>query len=96
MEILYSFRLCLSALLIIFSIICDAQAGQFCTRDSLTKTDLCVAIHHSINSSTSRADLTIHIRSVFVDRNGWAAVGLGDRMDDALMFVLCPAETEGS
>lgn len=69
---------------------------QYCALNEDMKTDICFAVASSKNSSTQANDLSLHISAKFVvDATGWAAVGIGGRMDNALMFVMYPGGVNG-
>lgn len=69
---------------------------QFCSVNEPRKTDLCFAVASSNNITTQKHDLSLHISAKFVvDATGWAAVGIGQTMDNALMFVMYPGGEEG-
>jgi hypothetical protein len=71
------------------------RALQFCNVDPQYKTDLCFAVRSSTNITTGREDLSLHLSAKFEDRIGWAAVGIGEEMGGALMFVLYPGAEVG-
>lgn len=69
---------------------------QYCSVNEETKTDLCFAVASWKNSTTEANDLSLHISAKFVvDATGWAAVGIGEKMNNALMFVIYPGGQEG-
>ena len=54
------------------------------------------AEHQTVKSQHTRGhDLLMTFSVKFHQRNGWAAFGVGEIMDRALMFVLWPGEQEG-
>lgn len=56
---------------------------------------MCMAIK-SVKSQHERGhDLLLTFSIKFYQGSGWAAFGVGDQMDRALMFVLWPGEHEG-
>lgn len=64
---------------------------QFCKRDAAKETDLCLAVASSHNASTHVNDVSLHLSVRFsAPATGWAAVGVGEQMKGALMFVLYP------
>src|ERR1700753_3104250 len=71
-------------------------ALQFCKVDEAKKTDLCLALASSHNTTTHAKDLSLHLSVSFPAENtGWAAVGIGGEMKGALMFVLYPGFEDG-
>lgn len=73
-----------------------SAALQFCKIDEEKKTDLCLALASSHNTTTHAKDLSLHLSVQFPARNtGWAAVGVGEEMKGALMFVLYPGIDDG-
>ncbi|CZR53543.1 uncharacterized protein PAC_03422 [Phialocephala subalpina] len=78
------------------SLVAASSPLQFCSVSEPKKTDLCFAVASSKNSTTQKNDLSLHISAKFVvDATGWAAVGIGEGMDNALMFVMYPGGEEG-
>lgn len=71
------------------------SALQFCQLDVARKTDLCFAITSATNATTGKNDVSINLSVAFKERNGWAGIGIGDKMDGALMFVMYPGENDG-
>jgi hypothetical protein len=70
---------------------------QLCQVNYGRKTDACLAATSNTNISTNTKDLQLHLSVRFFDeREGWAAYGIGEKMDSALMFVMYPGvEDEG-
>lgn len=71
------------------------SALQFCQVVPEYKTDLCLAVTSGINTTTGKNDLSMHMSVDFKDRVGWAAVGVGEEMSGALMFVMFPGAKVG-
>ena len=63
--------------------------AQFCVQDELWDVDLCVALPMNSKNLTNIALL---VSGKFPGNRGWAAVGPGSQMADALMFVFYPSE----
>lgn len=64
---------------------------QLCEVDQGRNTDACLAMISYINASTNEKDLRLHLSARFFDeRQGWVAFGIGEKMDEALMFVMYP------
>jgi hypothetical protein len=69
---------------------------QYCRVHEGMKSDLCLALASHTNSTTGKKDLSLHLSvHFFQERTGWAAFGVGDKMDKALMFVLYPGVKDG-
>lgn len=69
---------------------------QHCTVREEIKTDLCFAVSSWKNSTTGTNDLSLQISARFaVAATGWAAVGIGEKMNQALVFVMYPGGREG-
>jgi hypothetical protein len=67
---------------------------QACVQDAESMTDICVAYASYQNASTGNDDLYLDLSSKFHDRVGWAALGLGQEMAGALMFVMYPGRQQ--
>lgn len=77
----------------VFLVAATASLGsalQFCKIDLDHSTDLCLAVSSATNTSTGQDDLSIQFSAKFEEENGWAAVGFGEEMSGALMFVMYP------
>jgi hypothetical protein len=72
----------------------SVQQQQACVQDAGSKTDICVAFASYQNASTGSDDLYLDLSSKFHDRVGWAALGLGQEMAGALMFVIYPGRQQ--
>lgn len=69
---------------------------QFCQVDTERLSDQCLAISSHTNSTTLKNDLSLQFSARFFEnRNGWAAFGVGEKMDSALMFVMYPGVNDG-
>jgi hypothetical protein len=69
---------------------------QFCAVDNAQTTDICLALTSAQNSTTQANDLSLQLSvRFFAEKTGWAAVGVGEEMDGALMFVLYPGFEDG-
>ncbi len=74
----------------------SAPTLQFCAVDTTQQTDLCFALASAQNSTTLAKDLSLHLSvKFFGEKRGWAAVGVGEKMSGALMFVLYPGFDDG-
>lgn len=71
------------------------SALQFCQLVPEYKTNLCLAVTSGTNTTTGKNDLSMHMSVDFTDRIGWAAVGIGEEMSGALMFVMFPGVEVG-
>lgn len=66
-----------------------AGAAQFCAKDDVWGVDVCSAFGVS---STDATTLHLAFSGHFREKKGWAAVGPGTVMGDALMFVFYPSD----
>jgi hypothetical protein len=73
----------------------EVSALQFCAFNEVRKADLCLAVTSAKNSTTGKNDLSMHLSVVFVDRMGWASVGIGEKMAGSLMFFIYPGVADG-
>lgn len=65
--------------------------AQYCRVDDELGVDFCASITSHGNESTTNVDLYIRTSSRFRSRNGWSAIGTGETMSGALMFVFYPS-----
>jgi hypothetical protein len=67
---------------------------QICHINSRLHTDMCVAMK-SVKSHSRGHDLLMTFSIKFYQGSGWAAFGVGNLMERALMFILWPGEYDG-
>lgn len=88
-----------SVILLLSGLISTAATStplQHCALNEVFKTDICFAVSTWKNSTTNQNDISLHISARFpVEATGWAAVGIGPKMNQALMFVMYPGGVEG-
>jgi hypothetical protein len=65
--------------------------AQYCRVDEELGVDFCASITSFANVSSTNADVYIRISSRFRSKNGWSAIGTGETMAGALMFVFYPS-----
>jgi len=74
-----------------------AQQVQFCHQRAIRKSDICLAITTSLNSTTGDTDLNLHLSARLPEPGkGWVGFGVGAKMDHALMFSMYGGAEEGS
>ena len=72
-----------------------SEPVQICHIEPALHSDACVAVK-TVKSQHERGhDLFMTFSVKFHQHSGWAAFGVGDKMDRALMFALWPGEQEG-
>jgi hypothetical protein len=73
----------------------ESEPVQICHIEPALHSDACVAVK-TVKSQHERGHNLLMTFSVkFHQRSGWAAFGVGDILDRALMFALWPGEQEG-
>lgn len=83
-------------LFITFCISLATAQVQFCHVDKIFELDLCLALSTAYNSTSKGYDHYMTFSGRYERGRGWNAVGIGEKMDKALMFVLYPGrEIEG-
>ncbi|KAG9194334.1 hypothetical protein G6011_04369 [Alternaria panax] len=88
-------NLFLTSLFAIISICRGSDPVQICHIDPALHSDACMAVK-TVKSQHERGhDLLMTFSVKFHQRSGWAAFGVGQTMNRALMFVLWPGEQEG-
>ncbi|OAG17159.1 CBD9-like protein [Alternaria alternata] len=88
-------NLFITSLFAVINVCRASDPVQTCHIDSGLYSDACMAIKTVKSQHTRGHDLLMTFSVKFHQRNGWAAFGVGEIMDRALMFVLWPGEQEG-
>ena len=82
-------------LFIIINTCRGSEPAQICHVNPTRYTDMCMAVK-TVKSQHERGhDLLMTFSVKFHEGIGWAAFGVGDIMERALMFVLWPGEQDG-
>lgn len=81
--------------LALFGRFCVGSQMQYCRVDVEQKLDFCATLSSFHNISSQTNDLYIRTSTKFNQRMGWSALGIGDTMSEALMFIFYPGVHEG-
>ena len=85
----------LTSLFAVINVCRGSEPVQICHIEPALHSDACMAVK-TVKSQYERGhDLFMTFSVKFHQRSGWAAFGVGDKMDRALMFVLWPGKNEG-
>lgn len=63
---------------------------QYCRVDLEEGVDFCASFSSYANPSSGKTDLYVRTSTKFRNKLGWSAVGTGETMTGALMFVFYP------
>lgn len=80
----------LTLLYILSNLLCQVQSKRavYCTRLDEPDTGFCVGISGRPNVTTFSHDLQFRLEAWLRPESGWVSVGIGEQMNEALMFVV--------
>jgi len=82
---------------LLFITLTATQQVQFCHQRAIRKSDICLALTTSPNSTTGDTDLNLHLSAKLPEQGkGWVGFGVGMEMDHSLMFSMYSGTKEGS
>jgi hypothetical protein len=83
--------------LMLFAVLTTAQQVQFCHQRAIRKSDICLALTTSPNSTSADRDLNLHLSARLPEQGkGWVGFGVGMKMDHSLMFSMYSGAIEDS
>lgn len=82
--------------LLLFVFLSAANTVQYCTdKWETSRVSFCVGASSSYDATSQAADVYLTLLASFKSKRGWGAIGVGERMSGALMFVTYPGTIEG-
>jgi hypothetical protein len=85
----------LTLFFVVINVCRGSEPVQICQIDPALHTNICMAVRIIKSQHQRGHDLLMTFSVRFYQGTGWAAFGVGDRMERALMFALWPGTHEG-